>query len=91
MYPPNPSSLEKSLKKLQLIIKSCRPKCILIDGDVKKLKMITWFYPKISKLWPSGIPYQRTDLIVKNDVVPKGNKKVLDPTKISMGSVHMYF
>lgn len=39
VYPPNPASLKKSLKKLELIIESCEPKMVLLCPLVNKLRL----------------------------------------------------
>ena len=39
VYPPNPATLKKSLKKLDLIVRSCEPKMILVCPLVNKLRL----------------------------------------------------
>lgn len=63
VYPPNPATMSKSLKKLDLIVRSCEPKMILVCPLVNKLRLVS----KLSALatgsggWPR-LPYNCPDV-----------------------------
>ncbi|CAN0250080.1 unnamed protein product [Discosporangium mesarthrocarpum] len=58
VYPPSPSTLSKSLRKLQGIVDSCKPCLILISQDVDNLRLASRlnFLSDARRLWPS-LPY----------------------------------
>ncbi|CAM9312666.1 unnamed protein product, partial [Chrysoparadoxa australica] len=62
VYPPNPSNLEKDLKKLQRVVENCTPVLFLVDSLVSKLRMLgrVNFMSSTRRLWPS-LPFRRTD------------------------------
>lgn len=39
VYPPSPANLRKSLHKLQLVVDDCKPKVVLVDPAVDKLRL----------------------------------------------------
>lgn len=63
VYPPNPATLKKSLRKLQLVVDSCKPNMVLVGPLVNKLRMAS----KLKALatgtndWPD-IPYNCPDV-----------------------------
>lgn len=73
VFPPGPP-LVKSLSKLVKVVEDCQPACILTDGAVSTLKRVDQLNPvsKTRSLWPSSVPYHRTDALVA-----KKSKKVL--------------
>lgn len=64
VYPPNPATLKKYLKKLQLVVDNCEPKLVVVDPSVNKLRLAS----KIRALatgsrsgWPD-LPYHLADV-----------------------------
>ncbi|CAN0176047.1 unnamed protein product, partial [Ectocarpus sp. 13 AM-2016] len=62
VYPPNPATLKKSLKKLQLIVDSCAPKMVLVCPLVNKLRLASklWAAATGKSGWPD-LPYHCPD------------------------------
>ncbi|CAM9346479.1 unnamed protein product [Ectocarpus sp. 12 AP-2014] len=58
VYPPNPATLKKSLKNLQLIVDSCTPKMILVCPVVDKLRLTSKLRAVVTGKsgWPN-LPY----------------------------------
>lgn len=63
VYPPNPATIKKSLRKLQLIVASCQPKIILLCPVVNKLRLASMV--KVMATGKSGwpdLPYKCPDV-----------------------------
>ncbi|CAM9741072.1 unnamed protein product, partial [Ectocarpus fasciculatus] len=71
VYPPNPATLKKSLRKLQLIVDSCTPKMILVCPLVNKLRLASKLRAVATgnSDWPD-LPYNCPD--VKEEKVATG-------------------
>lgn len=72
VYPPNPASLKKSLRKLELIIESCEPKIVLLCPLVNKLRLASRLRAVAtgSNSWPD-IAYNCPD--VREETLPSSS------------------
>lgn len=64
VYPPNPATLKKSLRKLRLIAESCEPKMVLVCPQVNKLRLAARFKAMAtgSGGWPN-LPFKCPDVL----------------------------
>ncbi|CAM9670606.1 unnamed protein product [Choristocarpus tenellus] len=58
IYPPSPTTLSKSLHKMQMTVDSCKPRLILLSSDVNALRLASRLnvLSEARKLWPL-VPY----------------------------------
>lgn len=87
VYPPNPATLKKSLKKLDLIVQSCDPKMVLVCPLVNKLRLASKLRALAtgSSGWPN-LPYRCPD-VKEEEEVGGGMGAGASPKSSSLGGL----
>jgi acyl-CoA synthetase (AMP-forming)/AMP-acid ligase II len=68
VYPPG-RSLAKSLNKMNKVVDSCSPLCILTDSKISLLRKFEMLNPlsKTCHLWPKDITFRSTDSLIEGN------------------------